>query len=248
MTNTQTSGYFVYKHTNLFNGKVYIGITRRKKPSDRWGAKGSRYKYNEHFYRAIQKYGWDEGFSHEILFAELTAEEAKAKEMELIKLYNSYKYEFGYNNDLGGNGSNRILPETIEKLRAIHTGRTRPQSTRDNIRNALIGHEVTAETRRKISENSKKTALERSKAMKKMYEDGILGRNVWNKGIVFTQEQLDEYYQHRYRPVKCVETNRIYKSVKAASEELNINYTSIRKACSGKQKTAGGFHFEDISK
>ena len=54
--------YVVYKHTTP-SGKVYIGITGLK-PERRW-RNGNGYKDNEHFYRAILKYGWD-NIKHEI--------------------------------------------------------------------------------------------------------------------------------------------------------------------------------------
>lgn len=93
------NNYCVYKHT-VPNGKVYIGITRRK-PQERWGVTGNRYKNNKHFYSAIQKYGWD-NIKHEILYDGLTAEQAENYEKWFISIYNSSDREFGYNNTLGG--------------------------------------------------------------------------------------------------------------------------------------------------
>ena len=76
-------GYVVYKHTNKFNGKVYIGITSRS-VKRRWGNNGKQYLYdNSRFANAIQKYGWD-NFEHEILFEGLSKKEACQKEIELI--------------------------------------------------------------------------------------------------------------------------------------------------------------------
>ena len=75
----------VYCHTNKINGKKYIGITC-KEPHKRW-SNGNGYK-GQKFYNAITKYGWD-NFEHEILFNELTLEEANKKEIELIKKYNT---------------------------------------------------------------------------------------------------------------------------------------------------------------
>lgn len=93
------NSYCVYKHTAP-NGKVYIGITRRR-PTVRWGAGGKRYQNNRHFYNAIKKYGWD-NFCHDVLFDGLTAIEAEEKEKELISLYDSATPEHGYNNTHGG--------------------------------------------------------------------------------------------------------------------------------------------------
>lgn len=81
------------------NGKIYIGITGRK-PEDRW-QNGKGYKYNTHFWNAIQKYGWD-GFEHVILNNNLTKEEARLKEIEYIKLYNTTNQDKGYNLKRGG--------------------------------------------------------------------------------------------------------------------------------------------------
>lgn len=50
---------------------------------------------------AIQKYGWD-NFEHNILFTNLSKEQACEKEQELIKYYNSMDRNFGYNSTSGG--------------------------------------------------------------------------------------------------------------------------------------------------
>lgn len=96
--------YCVYKHTNKYNGKVYIGITRRQ-PEVRWN-NGKGYENNEYFYRAIQKYGWYEGFTHEILADGLDKESACKLEVELISMYDSANYQYGYNCSTGGECGN----------------------------------------------------------------------------------------------------------------------------------------------
>ena len=90
--------YTVYMHIAP-NGKKYIGITC-KKPQHRWD-NGNGYKPNKHFYNAILKYGWD-NIKHEILFTNLSKEEAEQKEIELISYYKSNKYDYGYNRSSGG--------------------------------------------------------------------------------------------------------------------------------------------------
>ena len=92
--------YCVYKHTNKTNGKVYIGITCRQ-PEVRWN-NGKGYEKNEYFYRAIQKYGWSEGFIHEVIASGLTKESACKMEVELIAEYDSTNYDKGYNCSSGG--------------------------------------------------------------------------------------------------------------------------------------------------
>ena len=92
--------YSVYKHTNRINGKVYIGITRQE-PEKRWGEGGCNYSGNKHFSDSINKYGWD-SFRHEILEEGITEAKAIRDEKKLIKEYQSYKPEYGYNNSMGG--------------------------------------------------------------------------------------------------------------------------------------------------
>lgn len=50
----------------------------------------------------------------------------------------------------------------------------------------------------------------------------------------------------RQKPAYCVELDRQFESIKAASEELGINRTCINNVLMGKQKTAGGYHWERI--
>lgn len=102
--------YYVYKHTAP-NGKVYIGITQQR-PTKRWGS-GANYDYNTHFINAIKKYGWN-NFTHEILFQDLSKEDALAKEKELIQLYDSSNRKKGYNISPGGAAPGK---ETAAKIR-----------------------------------------------------------------------------------------------------------------------------------
>ena len=103
-------GYFMndriwklYLHTSP-NGKKYYGITSKNNPSERWGNNGDNYKRHPYFYNAIKKYGWD-NFKHEIIFDNLTENEAKLLEQLYITLYSTNVKENGYNMTLGGEGA-----------------------------------------------------------------------------------------------------------------------------------------------
>ena len=67
------------------NNKVYIGITRQD-AALRWNF-GHGYD-TQLFGRAVRKYGWD-NITHEIVYQDLSEEEAKQKEIELISSYDS---------------------------------------------------------------------------------------------------------------------------------------------------------------
>lgn len=108
--------YYVYKHTSP-SGKIYIGITQQR-PTKRWGS-GCNYDYNDHFINAIRKYGW-QNFTHEILCEGLSREEARAKEIELIALYDSTNRDKGYNVSPGGGSPGE---DTAVKIRTTREER-----------------------------------------------------------------------------------------------------------------------------
>ncbi len=106
--------YVVYCHTNLIDGKRYIGVTSRS-PKTRFGKNGNRYKQSVYFYYAIQKYGWI-NFSHEILKSHLSKDEASEWEKYYIKLYDTQNRDHGYNIQEGGINSGGMTPEGFERL------------------------------------------------------------------------------------------------------------------------------------
>lgn len=136
--------YTVYKHTAP-NGKVYIGITKQN-PEQRW-KNGNGYKDNEHFYRAIMKYGW-ENIKHEIVENGLTKEQACDLEIELIEKYDSTNPCNGYNNSIGGEYGALGIHHSVEarkKMSEASKGRI-PWSK---------GKHLSVETCKKISEAKK---------------------------------------------------------------------------------------------
>lgn len=114
MTNKELK-FCVYMHTAP-NGKRYIGITS-KKPEYRWND-GKGYFYNNHFTKAIQKYGW-ENFKHEVLFENLTEDEANETEIRLIEKYQTTDPNFGYNSASGGMGRNMLGLHQSEETKKI---------------------------------------------------------------------------------------------------------------------------------
>ena len=96
--------YCVYVHINKINGKKYVGKTiNGNRPNQRWD-NGNGYKNCTYFWRAIQKYGWD-NFEHEIIASNLTSYEADNFEILLIEKLKTNNKEYGYNLTLGGKGT-----------------------------------------------------------------------------------------------------------------------------------------------
>lgn len=48
------------------------------------------------------------------------------------------------------------------------------------------------------------------------------------------------------KKVRCIETNQIFRTTCEAAKEMNISQPGISAVCLGKQKTAGGYHFEYV--
>ena len=214
--------YIVYQHKNKINGKVYIGITSQK-PEQRWGSQGCNYKSSPHFYSAIQKYGWD-NFEHNILFVELTKEQACLKEQELIKEYNSMNREFGYNSTSGGDIFT-MNEETKQKI---------SQAMMGNQNN--LGHPCSEEKKKKIS-NAQKGREFTEKHKQKLSEAAK------NRHVPCSEEkkQILKEKSHK-KPVYCEELDKIFESVQECGRQLGIPATNISKLCNGRGKTLKGYH------
>ncbi len=137
----------VYKHTNRVNGKCYIGITSQD-VRVRWN-RGWGYQGCPHFWRAIQKYGWD-SFSHEILYDGLTKEEAELWEVNLIAEYRSADLRFGYNVSLGGKGTGKHSEETRAKIGAVRRGRHHTEESKRKMSEAHRGKVLSEEHIKKL--------------------------------------------------------------------------------------------------
>ena len=148
--------FYVYVHTCTVNGKRYVGCTTRVKPELRW-KEGRGYQNNDHFYRAILKYGWT-NFQHEVFEVD-SAEEMYRKEVELISFYHSNDPRYGYNNSVGGEKSAlgcKHSEESRKKMSESHKGKSLGEEHRKKLSEAqkkrYLDH---PEIRSKISETQK---------------------------------------------------------------------------------------------
>ena len=224
----------VYMHTSPSN-KVYIGITCDTR--HRWRNHGEGYKGGTRIYYAIKKYGW-ENFKHEILFTNLSREDACAKEIELIEKYNSTDVKYGYNLCAGG------------KLGPTH------EETRRRLSAALMGHSVDPEVSRRIADQIAipviclDTMKEYKSAVEAANELNVnpsnirkvcAGKSKTCKGLRFARKSDYEngtipVFQENpveRRKVICISTGIIYENVSDASKKTGVNRRTISYACNG---------------
>lgn len=110
----------VYVHINKTNGKMYVGITSTSLMK-RFETNGTGYSHhNIKFWRAIQKYGWD-NFEHFLFADHLTENEANNMEAVLIEKLDTI--DNGYN-CRGGGKAGKLSEATRQKIkekRALQT-------------------------------------------------------------------------------------------------------------------------------
>lgn len=231
--------YYIYKHTCNINGKSYVGQTQQK-PTKRWKANGRGYEYQELFYKAIQKYGWD-NFTHEILEEVSSLNEANEREKYWIAYYHTYIKDphcQGYNLTLGGDGSDSAKCEYVrEKLRLKAKKKKVICIETQEIFNSV---QEACQINKHVA-----NCLNKSRHTASGYH--------WAYLDDFTrQEELKEFIgkepcslkeqglSKRARSVLCIETNESFPTVQKAIAKYGV---SVRAALDGKTKTAYGYHW-----
>ena len=220
---TYNNNYKVYIHFNPIDGKCYVGVTKKENLNDRWhNRKG--YIYNDYFYRAIQKYGWN-NFEHIVFVSNLTKEEASNTEKLLIAELKSDNPLYGYNICSGGyecqgmSGSRNPQygkrPEkAIVASVTVRTGKHLSDEHKQKIRNAHAGKMKSKESIQKRTETRKQNG----------YPDYSGAKNPAAKAVI------------------CVETNRVFSTGKEAAEFVGVCKSAICYAIKN-NSYCKGFHW-----
>lgn len=292
--------YKIYKYT-FPNGKVYIGqtsLTIKQRQRSKTG-----YKSCTLVGRAFEKYGWDNVIL-DILYDNLSYEDANILEIQCIKKYNATDVKYGYNIREGGyntpiaestkktlsekskqwyklhpisqekkdkmskmamgrklskeaciniskskmgknnpNWGKKMSSKTIEKMRTAHKGKKFSDIHRLNISKKIsrqwddlefreyisqinMGHTITENGKRRISESKK-------------------GNKIWlgRKHLAISKQKMSEHSRN-IKAVKCIETNKVYRSCIDCAKDNKISPSSLNNVLSGRTTTSGGKHFE----
>lgn len=238
----------IYKITNLINNKIYIGqsvnievrFTQHK-----------NFEYNlrqhpsSHLYKAMKKYGI-ENFSFEII-EKCKVIELDDKEIYWIKFYDS-RYN-GYNETDGGGGAKAPVVQYDKDGNFIKIFDSVTQAEfllgklkQMNIAKACAG--ICYESggfqwryHKDVKDNYMKN-IGKSPLKEKYAEGGSYsGHLKLGTGKSVAQCDKDTH-----------EIIKLFNTIKEASEETGICFTSIYKVCKGTRKTAGGYYWLDIDK
>ena len=229
------NNYSVYIHTNKINGKKYIGITRQN-PKRRW-QKGCGYD-RTYFGNAIKKYGWD-GFTHEIVAEKRSEKDACELEIALIKYYKTNQREYGYNISAGGETCDVITGKTGEQ----HPNHQRVRMIDPETKEVLRVFGAQSEAARELGISRKgitKACIGVGCATYKGY--------IWeyaDKDYTKPENPGIGNYDHKthFKKVLLIEPDgkeRMFESVKHASEKTGVNKCSISCYLNGRHKDSTG--------
>jgi len=179
------------------NNKMYIGITS-KSTKKRWGTQGQGYESQKLFWRAIQKYGWN-NIKHIVLLENLSEEMAYECEKYLIAKFNTTNPKYGYNISSGGEFTHsgcKFSDEVRQHLSEVHKkiGVTEAQLVGLRKRHLEIkGKHLSEEHKQKISKAN--TGKIRSLETRKKISEVQIGRVSPRKGTHLSEETKEKLRQ-----------------------------------------------------
>lgn len=216
---------YIYKTTNILNGKIYIG--KRKGNFDKNYLGSGKYLLN-----AVNRYGKC-NFKVEIIEECENLEHQNNREIYWISYYRNKGFNM-YNIANGGDGGN--IYEYLSKDKAEEVKRKISECNKSG-KCGNKGKYLSDEHRRKISNSSKGKNLtpEHIQHLKESHK----GQKAWNKGLTKDDPRVAKYYRTGY---KLSEETK--KKISISMKNANIDWTrseetrkKISIALSGKSKS-----------
>ena len=236
-----TSG--IYMLTCKVNGKRYIGQSKNiKRRLNEHKNDAKNHRFDVPIHRAIRKYGWEN-------FDKIVLKFCPVERLDECEIYYIARINPEYNISKGGGGSKgRKLSlkqrQNLSKVRmgnkcnckpviCIETGEIFESLKMAAIKIGVSRASVTSAVRGKtktcggyhwdyLSEKDKKNQFNCYKKIRKHLIDN----------------------PPNIKKVICVETGKIFNSVKDVSIEIGLDQSLVSKVLNGHRKTAGGFHWK----
>lgn len=213
---------YVYRTTNLINGKIYIGKHKADKFDPDYKGSG------KYLWKAIDRYGWD-NFKVEMLCPCFSESEMNAEERFLIKYFNSRaKIGVGYNISEGGDWGDVTQGLTEEDYNLMRIRRSR----------SLRGKPKSESHKRKISE-SEKGKLVSDETRKKLRESHL--GNTWTEESKAKARATRMNPEHRAK-ISEICRNRVYPRICVICGKEFQGRSATAKYCTECKK--GGNYYE----
>lgn len=169
----------------------------------------------------MNKYGQDK-FTWEILFVCNSLAQLDLKEMEFIEKFKSQDPNLGYNLTKGGDGGNTW--SKLSEKEKISAARKLSKSNKKNYRNNPERREESAK---------------RLSAIRKDPVKSSKNRQISSERLKLLNKTDPRFLEANRKPVICLETQKIYSSIKEAALAMNVKqgtmqwYISNDKKCKG---------------
>ena len=208
--------WYIYKHTNKINHKVYIG--KAKNINSRWAYNGYKYKKCPRFWSAIIHYGWD-NFFHEIILENVPDNKVDELEQYYIEYYQATNPQYGYNLSSGGTGGNIWENKPNEEKISYSQKRREETLSRGD------------EWHLKLSEGQKKSWLNDISRKEKASSRMSGGRNHQAKKCMCIETNT---------------IYNCYSDAAEACGKSRTSGSKIGEVIKGKRKTFAGYHWKGV--
>ena len=247
---------YIYLTTNSIDNKKYIG----KKVFDKWQHWRTYLGSGIHLKRAVTKYG-KENFSVQIIeycFDEL---DACNKEQYWIKYYDAVNSQDFYNIANGGDGGNVISGYNDEQRQQLSIKLSKARKGKINIGkdNGSARKVICLNTMEKFDTiveaasyyNISKDAIQQccSKTSRCKTVKSLDGERLQFEYYEDDKQYVYIPYQRQYphKQIYCITNNKIYNTVKEASDDTQCSINSIRHCCNNHiNATRNGMQFEYV--
>lgn len=237
---------YIYKITNNINHKVYIGLTTKNRPTDRF----SQHRYlarhpeqesnestNSYLHRAMRKYGID-NFTFEIIEEVPEDQNLFEREQYWIAVYHSYINDpecNGYNLTIGGEGTAGFSRSQTQEER---------EKKSQSLKQYFIDHPEACQARSErmkeycATKEHSEWLSQRNKEWHAAHPNAFKGENNPFYGKHHTEESLQKIKEASKKRQKRIaqldkdtlEILQIFNGVKEAEHYLNVSHGWLSKA------------------
>lgn len=239
----------IYKFTNKFNGKIYIGKSKNIERRYKCHIKDSKTDEKNYFHRALKKYG-SEGFDFEVLIECPWLEGCSKEEIKkvldyweifYIKYYNSNNKEYGYNQTEGGDGISIWSEELAHKQSIRYKDKPRTGNPED-WKWSDESKQTQSESRTNWYKEHPEAKINNKIIQKKRFEDPnehIKTSEATKKGMAAIS---DEVKIQMYKKQRDTLNNRSEEAKEATRRKRRENPKTkiFAKCCTGRKKINNG--------